>query len=209
MNILQYYTISNYYTNEYIEKKSKFIGHIINVSDENKAIEFIKKTKKYYFDASHNVFAYYIKNNSVFKCSDDGEPRGTAGMPILNLIKHNNLMDVCIVVTRYFGGTMLGVGGLVRAYSNCVKLLIKNCSIDVMTSCDIFNLICDYSVYGQVSNLISKYPSKIENLVFSHNITFMLIIDSANSNKLISSINEIYSNNVIIKFNQKKYYFLN
>ena len=106
----------------YIEKKSKFICHLFKVEDFDAATEKINLEKKKYFDAKHHCTAIVLgENGDVCRCSDDGEPSGTAGRPMLEILKHENLTNICCVVTRYFGGTLLGTGGLVRAYSEALK----------------------------------------------------------------------------------------
>lgn len=124
-------TIKNNGIAEIIEKKSKFIGQAFYVESKEKAEEIIKETRKKYSDARHNCYAYSIleENTESTKSSDDGEPAGTAGMPILNVIKENNLKNILIIVTRYFGGILLGTGGLVRCYTKATTEAIKNANI--------------------------------------------------------------------------------
>lgn len=120
MDINEFYTIQQNVTTEIIEKKSRFIANIFYVENKEECEQIIKNTKKKYYDAKHNCFAFSIFDgqNILQKCSDDGEPSGTAGEPILNAIQKNNINNVLIIVTRYFGGVLLGAGGLIRAYSN-------------------------------------------------------------------------------------------
>ena len=124
----EFITIENNVTSEFTEKKSKFIGNLFYIESSSEAEEIIKKTKKKYFDAKHNCIAYRTIENGqiVERFSDDGEPSGTAGAPMLNILQKNNLVNVLIVVTRYFGGILLGTGGLVRAYQNSLMLAIEN-----------------------------------------------------------------------------------
>lgn len=124
-------TIKNNGIAEIIEKKSKFIGQAFYVESKEKAEEIIKEIRKKYSDARHNCYAYSIleENTESTKSSDDGEPAGTAGMPILNVIKENNLKNILIIVTRYFGGILLGTGGLVRCYTKATTEAIKNANI--------------------------------------------------------------------------------
>ena len=118
----EYRTIYQGGEDEIVEKKSRFIASVIPVENEEEALEFIEKTKKQYWDARHNCFAYVIgERGQLQRCSDDGEPNGTAGKPMLDVLLGNELRNVAVVVTRYFGGTLLGTGGLVRAYSQAVK----------------------------------------------------------------------------------------
>ena len=112
-----YTTLKEYGTYTYEEKKSVFIGECMPVKTEEEALSFINNIKKKYSDARHHVYAYVLRENSVMRFTDDHEPQGTAGMPVLDIIRKNCCTDVVIVVTRYFGGTLLGTGGLVRAYT--------------------------------------------------------------------------------------------
>ena len=131
MENMEFYTIDSSATAEIIEKKSRFIANAYNVESKEEAEEKIKQIKKKYYDAKHNCFAFSIieENNVILKSSDDAEPSGTAGEPILNVIKKNNLKNILIVVTRYFGGILLGTGGLTRAYSNAASSVIEKCNI--------------------------------------------------------------------------------
>jgi len=124
-------TIKTNSTNILIEKKSKFIATIFKVSSEQEAIDIIKRTKKECKNATHNVYAYIVLQDGqvVSRYSDDKEPKGTAGRPIMFLLNQNNLYNVLVIVTRYFGGTLLGKGGLIRAYTKSVKLALENTEI--------------------------------------------------------------------------------
>ena len=113
----EYKTVEKENNDEFIEKKSRFIGYIKPVKTQEEAVEFINSIKSRHWDATHNVYAYVLRENNIQRYSDDGEPSGTAGVPVLDVLLKNELVDVCVVVTRYFGGTMLGAGGLVCASS--------------------------------------------------------------------------------------------
>ena len=120
-----YITIKKQSHYEYEDRKSVFIGEAMPVSDENQALDFIERVKKKYPDAKHHVYAYVLRENSIMRFSDDREPQGTAGMPVLDVIRKNGCTDTVIVVTRYFGGTLLGTGGLVRAYTSAARLHLR------------------------------------------------------------------------------------
>ena len=119
---MNYTTIKGFATNSFIEKKSEFIGYNTPVKTNQEAVDFINEIKSQNRKAKHNVYAYILRDNNITRYSDDGEPQGTAGMPVLDVLQKENLTDVCVVVTRYFGGILLGGGGLVRAYSHACKL---------------------------------------------------------------------------------------
>ena len=122
-------TIKENASAEIVEKKSKFIGNIFYIETEDEAESIIKETRKKYYDARHNCYAYKIEKENISRFSDDGEPSGTAGSPMLSIIEGNGLSNVLVIVTRYFGGILLGTGGLVRAYSECANKVIQNSNI--------------------------------------------------------------------------------
>ena len=121
-----YRTIRTAASAEFVEKKSRFIGHICPVTTQEEANEFIRQKKSEYWDATHNVYAYVLREGQTRRYSDDGEPQGTAGIPTLDVLLKEDLTDCVVVVTRYFGGTLLGTGGLVRAYSHGSKIAHAN-----------------------------------------------------------------------------------
>ncbi len=122
-------TIKENASAEIVEKKSKFIGNIFYIETEEEAESIIKEIRKKYYDARHNCYAYKIEKENISRFSDDGEPSGTAGSPMLSIIEGNGLSNVLVIVTRYFGGILLGTGGLVRAYSECTNKVIENSNI--------------------------------------------------------------------------------
>ena len=124
-----YTTVGTSASAEFEEKRSVFIGHACHVSDVDEAMAFVKEKQAAYRDATHNVWAYYMKDGVVARYSDDGEPTGTAGMPTLDTIRKSGVDDTCVVVTRYFGGILLGAGGLVRAYSKAASLAVQAAGI--------------------------------------------------------------------------------
>ena len=133
-----------------VERKSRFLATVRPVSTEEAALELIAQMRAQYYDATHNVYAYIIGENNIMRCSDDGEPSGTAGVPVLEVLRKEGLIDVAVVVTRYFGGTLLGAGGLVRAYGASAKLGVDAAGIITRTLCDIVKVNCDYTMFGKV-----------------------------------------------------------
>ena len=125
----EFITIENNVVSEFVEKKSKFIGNLFYIESSKQAEEIIKETKKKYFDAKHNCIAYRVIEDGqlIERFSDNGEPQGTAGAPMLNILQKNNLVNVLIIVTRYFGGILLGTGGLVKAYQKSLMLALEDC----------------------------------------------------------------------------------
>ena len=159
-----FYTIEDFGTDEFVEKKSKFIGYIKHVETEDEANEFIGSIKSKHWDAKHNVYAYIIgENSAIQRSTDDGEPAGTAGRPVLEVIKGENLTNVAIVVTRYFGGILLGTGGLVRAYGKAAKLAVENCVKVRPILMKTVAICADYELVGKIQNHLIQ-----NNVIIDH-----------------------------------------
>lgn len=154
----------------FIEKKSKFIGYAKPVKTQEDALEFISKIKSKHWDATHNVYAYVLRENNIQRYSDDGEPSGTAGVPVLDVMLKESLVDVCVVATRYFGGTLLGAGGLVRAYSHTSKIALEAAGIITMAQCSVMSAEVDYSFYDRLNILLSDFSAVILNTSFSDKV---------------------------------------
>lgn len=167
-------TILGESTAEYIEKRSKFIAVCRHCETEEEAILFIEAQKKKYWDARHNVYAYSIAGNARF--SDDGEPHGTAGKPILDVINGMGLTDLAVVVTRYFGGVLLGTGGLVRAYSKSAKDALELADKAEKTVCVNLKISCPYTYHTQLVKLIEEYGGTIEDTQFATDVEISLYI---------------------------------
>lgn len=167
----EYKTVEFESSDEFIEKKSRFIGYVKPVKTQEEAVSFINEIKSKHWDATHNVYAYVLKENNIQRYSDDGEPSGTAGVPVLDVILKNGLVDVCVVVTRYFGGTLLGAGGLVRAYSHGSKIAVEAGGIITMAPCSILTVSVNYSFYDSLNILLNDYGANIENTEFADKIT--------------------------------------
>ena len=153
----EYFVVSESGQGEIVEKKSRFIAHVLPVNSEEQAIRYIEKIKKHYWDARHNCYAFVIgKNNEVQRFSDDGEPQGTAGKPILEVLNVNHIHDALIIVTRYFGGTLLGTGGLVRAYGGAAKEGLKAAKIEQVCEGVSFRLHTDYNSIGKIKYILGQ-----------------------------------------------------
>lgn len=203
MENMEFYTIDSYATAEIIEKKSRFIANAYNVESKEEAEEKIKQIKKKYYDAKHNCFAFSIieENNVILKSSDDAEPSGTAGEPILNVIKKNNLKNILIVVTRYFGGILLGTGGLTRAYSNAASSVIEKCNI-IKEEKGLEAIIeLDYSENDKFKYYCEKNNIRITNIEYNENIKYNIELNDEEYNKLTLKNK---TNNVNLLFNVKK-----
>ena len=178
-NMEEYKTVEKFGEDFFIEKKSKFIGYACPVKSRQEADDFISKIKTKHWDATHNVYAYVLRENNIQRYSDDGEPSGTAGVPVLDVILKEGLVDVCVVATRYFGGTLLGAGGLVRAYSHTSKIGLEAAGIITMAECSIMSVKVDYSFYDRLLLFLSDNGCNIIDTQFSDNVcvTFSLKAD--------------------------------
>ena len=192
----EYKTVEKEESDFFIEKKSKFIGYAKPVKTQEEAVEFISKIKSKHWDATHNVYAYVLRENNIQRYSDDGEPSGTAGVPVLDVMLKESLVDVCVVATRYFGGTLLGAGGLVRAYSHTSKIALEAAGIITMAQCSVMSAEVDYSFYDRLNILLSDFSAVILNTSFSDKVCVEFsvkenIVDSLNA-KLIDVSNGKY-----------------
>ena len=164
---------------EIIINKSKFIGTSCPVESEEEALEFIDRIKNEFKDATHNVYAYVIgRNSNIQRFSDDGEPSGTAGMPVLNVIKQENLQNTAVVVTRYFGGVLLGAGGLVRAYTKGAKIAIES---GILVDKNLFYNVSfkiDYTLLGKMENELLKNNFIVVDKVYEEQVEIKLIVES-------------------------------
>ena len=167
----EYKTVEFESKDEFVEKKSRFIGHVKPVKTQEEATNFINSIKSNHWDATHNVSAFVLRENNIQRSSDDGEPSGTAGVPTLDVLLKENLVDVCVVVTRYFGGTLLGAGGLIRAYSHSSKIAVEAGHIITMAPCKVLSVSVDYSFYDRLNILLSDFNANIENSEFTDNVT--------------------------------------
>lgn len=194
-----YITIKKRSYFEYEDRKSVFIGEAMPVSCEADALRFIESVKKRFPDARHHVYAYVIRENSTMRFTDDHEPQGTAGMPVLDIIRKNGCTDVVIVVTRYFGGTLLGTGGLVRAYTAAALGALENGEIiryDIYTEAE---LSVSYSDYGKITSVLDSLGFRIEECLYDVGITVRGRIISSSFADLSSALTEATAGRIEIK----------
>jgi len=172
-----YYTVKKPTMVEITIQKSRFIGHVRRVSSEEEARSIIDAISKEHWKANHNCYAYVVGEDSgIQKASDNGEPAGTAGVPILEVIKKKNLRDTLIVVTRYFGGIKLGAGGLIRAYSKTASAAIEASGIVERLNMKIFAVTIDYGLYGVVENALRESHYLTEDTTFAENVTLQIAV---------------------------------
>ena len=163
----RYRTVRQEAADEFVERRSRFIGTIKPVTTEEDALAFIADRKKQYWDAKHNVYAYILREGQIRRYSDDGEPQGTAGMPVLDVLQKEGLTDCVVVVTRYFGGILLGGGGLVRAYSHAARLAVDAGERLEMRPCALLSIDCDYAQYGRVAPLVAELGGVTDDTIYT------------------------------------------
>lgn len=193
---MNYFTVSQPASNSFIEKKSEFIGYIAPVKTNDEAVEFINKIKSMHRKARHNVYAYILRNDNIIRYSDDGEPQGTAGVPVLDVLQKRSLTDVCIVVTRYFGGILLGGGGLVRAYSHTASLACDAAHIMDMRLCHRLKIETDYNMYGKISYILPNFDTITVNSDFGSSVELEILVMSDRLSTLLKELTEITNGSV-------------
>ena len=188
---MNYYTVSEAAEASFIEKRSEFIGYIAPVKTDEEAVNFINTIKAKHRKAKHNVDAYILRKDNISRYSDDGEPQGTAGVPVLDVLQKRGLTDVCVVVTRYFGGILLGGGGLVRAYSHAASLACDAAHTMDMCHCHRLKICTDYGMYGKLTYILPNFETITVNSDFADSVTLELLVLSEKHSALISEITEI------------------
>ena len=188
----------------YIEKRSEFIGYAAPVSTEEEAIAFIEKIRKKHADARHNVYAYLLRNGTT-RYSDAGEPQGTAGIPTLEVIRKGGFCDAVIVVTRYFGGILLGAGGLVRAYTAAAKLACEAAGIVTYTERTAFTLDCSYTDYQRLLPQLKRFEITVDDTVFTDTVQLYLSVESKGFTEFSEAVREMSGGKLAPENVEKKF----
>ena len=195
----EYKTIIEAGMGEIVEKKSHFIGYVRHTESEEEALAFINEIRKKHYDARHNCFAYCVDGEQqTQRFSDDGEPGGTAGQPILEVIKGNELCDVCIVVTRYFGGTLLGTGGLVRAYTDAAKACIENTQVLAKRRMIPMKLHTSYTDFGKIQYLLASEEIPIIDSEYGEDVCVHVEIFVDDADEVKKKLIEVTAARIII-----------
>lgn len=192
---------------EYEDRKSVFIGQARPVSTEEEALAFIEEVRRRYPDARHNVYAYVCRENTIMRFSDDHEPQGTAGMPVLDAIRKNGCTDTAIVVTRYFGGTLLGTGGLVRAYSAAANGALKDGEIityDIYTTCSI---IVSYSDYQKLGAIFTDCGFRTEDTRFTDRVELLGSVRKSSLYTMLDKLTQATAGRAELAVLEEKYDF--
>lgn len=190
----------------YTEKRSVFIGYAKPVKTEEECIDFINDIKSRNKSATHNVYAYIVNDNGMLasRYSDDGEPQGTAGIPVLDVLRKQDLVNCVVVVTRYFGGVLLGAPGLVRAYSKAASLSVSEAGICRMVLCVPVTITVDYHYYGKIQNALSSEQSQTPE--FGTEVSITYIIPEEDISAIEKTVNDITNGNNVIAYGEKNYF---
>ena len=201
MEVLSYNTLEGEATGEIVVKKSRFIANIFHVESEDEALSILERMRKQYWDARHNCYGYIIgKNKELVRFSDDGEPGGTAGVPMLDVLLKENLVDVCVVGTRYFGGTLLGAGGLVRAYSHTSKIAVEAAHIITMAECDVMSVAVDYSFYERMNIILFDFSANIKDSDFADNVKITFSIKKDRVEALQAKLTDVSNGKYLLEY---------
>ena len=182
---------------EFVEKRSRFIGHLWPISSEEEAQEHIRTMKKKYHDARHNCWCYLLGDN-VLRYSDDGEPQGTAGQPMLNVFQREGVSNVCCVVTRYFGGILLGAGGLTRAYSKSARATLSTAGVAAMGLWEQVQLDCDYSLLERVKLEIAAQGGLVDDIAYAAGVTVVTSLPEGGPERLQQRLTELSAGAIVL-----------
>ena len=200
---MEYKTISERCEARFVEKKSEFIGYLSPVKTEEEAIAFINEIRAMHRKATHNCYAYILRENSTARHSDDGEPSGTAGVPIYEVLRKEELCDVACVVTRYFGGIMLGAGGLVRAYTRGAKDEVDAAKIKVMAEAAKAEITVDYSLYGRLPQIFAEFDARTESEDFADTVKVTVYVRWELAEKLKEKLIDSCNGKAVVDISQK------
>ncbi|HAJ98381.1 MAG TPA: YigZ family protein [Ruminococcus sp.] len=202
---MDYFTISAPVKTSFTEKRSEFIGYLSPVLTNDEAIEFINSVKADHRKAKHHVYAYILRDSNITRYSDDGEPQGTAGVPVLDILQKKGLTDICCVVVRYFGGILLGGGGLVRAYSHSAALSCEEAEIRHMCESTPLMLRMDYPLYGKALNCFPKYGILQKSENFGTDVFLEIIVRNEVCEALIKELTDLSGGKIQIQAGKTEY----
>ncbi len=191
-----YRTIEAPARDEFIERRSRFIGHIAPVTTDEEAVAFVNAIREQHREATHNVYAYVLRQDQLTRFSDDGEPQGTAGKPVLEVVLREGLVDVAVVVTRYFGGILLGAGGLVRAYAQGAKTAIDAARVLNMQPAALVELDMGYDFYGKATYILPQYEVQVTDSRFEEGVRLQLLCKTSRLTALTHQLRELSSGTV-------------
>lgn len=202
---MEYFTIASPVQTTFTEKRSEFIGYLSPVRTNDEAVAFIQSVKAGHRKAKHHVYAYILRDSNITRYSDDGEPQGTAGVPVLEVLQKRRLTDLCCVVVRYFGGILLGGGGLVRAYSHSAALTCDAARIQHMCGSVPLTLQMDYTLYGKVTNILPKYGVLEVSSDFGTDVMLELLVREEVAEALKAELTELSAGRIIMEMGEAGY----
>ena len=191
---------------ELTEKRSRFIGCVWRVDSEEEARRRIEETRKKHYDARHNCWCYLLRESGTVRYSDDGEPQGTAGQPMLNVFLREGVTNVCCVVTRYFGGILLGAGGLTRAYSTAAKLALASAGISRMRLWSTLAVGCDYGMYQRILQLVRQCGGQVEDTDFGIDVVLTVVLPSESAARFAAELTELTAGTVEPLLVEERFY---
>ena len=190
---------------EFTEKRSRFIGYCAPAESEHAALDFIASIKAMHKTASHNVWAYNLRESHLVRYTDDGEPSGTAGLPVLDVLKRGEIVDAVIVITRYFGGTLLGTGGLVRAYGEGASRAVRAAGVATMAPCSIYTLDCAYGDYDRLERLLRELGATVTDSAFTDRVALRVALAQADGPRLCADVRELTRGETAPAFLETRY----
>ncbi len=192
MNIDSYITVREEASDEVVIMKSRFIGYAAPCETEEDALAFLRRIKEKHRDARHHCYAYVIGLNAgVMRYSDDGEPGGTAGLPMMDVLKNAGAVNCCVVVVRYFGGVLLGTGGLVRAYTLGCKIALEAAGLVRMELSDVLRCRISYPLWNSVQYAVQKLPMQLGDTVYAEDVAFVLIVRKKDSEATVLQLRNL------------------
>lgn len=190
-------------------KRSRFIASVKPVKTEEEALEFLSSLKQKYWDARHNVYAYILRENNTMRYSDDGEPAGTGGVPVLDMLKKEGLTDIIVVVTRYFGGILLGTGGLVHAYSSAARAGVDDAVRLEMVRCRRLSINCDYTLWGKVQNELMSFILKMLPPEYTDTVSVTVFVPIEDTVRLEKALTEATNAKISMTFGEEDFFDFN
>ena len=203
---MSYTTIYEYATDSFTDKKSEFIWHICPVKTQEEAVRFIEYIKGQHRKARHNVYAYVLRDGNASRYSDDGEPQGTGGVPVLDVINKAGLTDVCVVVTRYFGGTLLGTGGLVRSYTQAARAAMEDAETVRMCLCRKLAVTVEYGALDRLLYELRRREIEMGETEYGAKVTLHLTVEEESADALQDTITALTSGGAVIGTETKGFF---
>jgi len=194
--VTEYYIPTGHSETEFVEKRSRFVSQVWHISSEDEARDRIKETRKKYYDARPNCWCYRIRDGGIERYTDDGEPQGTAGQPMLNVFQKENVTDVVCVVSRYYSGTPLGAGGLVRAYTQAAKNALDAAGISVVRRWVSIEIPCAYSQFESMRREVSAFGGLVENIDYGSDVLISILLPEENAPDFAAHILDVSAGTV-------------